>query len=243
VSKYFLNYENAWEKFYANIEDCASIPWDVQPENAIVNDFEAITEIFDSKMPIIDLGCGVGTQSYYLANKFDQVLGLDVSKKAIEIARLPFKNVDFRVFDLLDNINASCLHQELGDANIYMRGLLHQIAPQHRSTAVETIRILLGKTGVLYMIELTESANMFFAHMRRKNGEAVSAIDKTLSPGITFSYGVNVKKIIEIFPQSQFEVINSSKKFIKFKANTDSGFIDVPSSFIVLKANSNKNKL
>lgn len=49
---------------------------------------------------VLDLGCGVGTISFYLSNKCSTVLGLDISKKAISIAKkslsiLKIKNINF----------------------------------------------------------------------------------------------------------------------------------------------------
>src|SRR5688572_30905432 len=41
----------------------------------------------DLSVPIVDLGCGNGRQSRYLARYFDQVIGADVSPSAIELAR------------------------------------------------------------------------------------------------------------------------------------------------------------
>lgn len=49
---------------------------------------------------ILDIGCGVGTISLYLANKGNKVFGIDISKNAITTAResakhLGLKNVYF----------------------------------------------------------------------------------------------------------------------------------------------------
>lgn len=209
----------------------------MQSENAIEYDLATMGAFFDITIPIVDIGCGVGTQSFYMGSKFKRVFGFDVSKTAIDLARTSCtkENVQFRVFDVLDVNQAKSLHQEIGDVNIYMRGLLHQITPEDRANAIESISILLGKKGVLYMLELTENANLFFAQLLRKNDKAAKAIESTLLPGITASYGVNVEKIFDYFPLSKFQLLDSGKKAIKFKINTESSFIDVPSSFAILK--------
>jgi len=43
--------------------------------------------IFNQKLNILDAGCGVGSVSFYLANKNHQVTGIDVSKTAINAAK------------------------------------------------------------------------------------------------------------------------------------------------------------
>ncbi len=42
---------------------------------------------------IIDIGCGVGTLDFYLASKGKKVLGLDISRNAIEIAKINAKKL------------------------------------------------------------------------------------------------------------------------------------------------------
>src|SRR3989339_1451875 len=53
---------------------------------------------------ILDLGCGTGGNSNYLADKGNNVIGIDVSKKALEIARTRARdigvNVDYRLGDI-----------------------------------------------------------------------------------------------------------------------------------------------
>ena len=53
---------------------------------------------------ILDLGCGTGRNSNYLADKGNNVIGIDVSRKALEIARTRARdigvNVDYRLGDI-----------------------------------------------------------------------------------------------------------------------------------------------
>jgi len=91
---------NFWDKFYQKPLD--QIPW----QNTQADWFK---ELVDKKVisgqRAIDLGCGVGAKSIYLAEQggFDKVLGVDISDKAIEIAK-GNKNpkCDFVVGDISD---------------------------------------------------------------------------------------------------------------------------------------------
>lgn len=49
---------------------------------------------------IVDVGCGVGTIDFYLAKKGKTVLGADISKRGIEMARL-----NAETFDISDNLS------------------------------------------------------------------------------------------------------------------------------------------
>lgn len=50
-----------------------------------------LDKYLDSGMRILDLGCGVGTLSFYMALKGNKIIGVDISKKAVDICR---KNVE-----------------------------------------------------------------------------------------------------------------------------------------------------
>lgn len=57
----------------------------------------------ENKM-ILDLGCGTGRNSNYLADKGNNVIGIEISKKALEIARARMResglDVDYRLGDI-----------------------------------------------------------------------------------------------------------------------------------------------
>jgi len=60
-------------------------------------------------LKILDLGCGVGKNSNYLAGKNNKVTGLDISGVAIEEARLRAKNLGVDVNYLVADIGSSYL--------------------------------------------------------------------------------------------------------------------------------------
>ncbi len=58
-------------------------------------------------MKVLDIGCGVGTISLYVASKGNEVFGIDISEKAINKARksveiLGLKNASFKAINFLD---------------------------------------------------------------------------------------------------------------------------------------------
>lgn len=53
---------------------------------------------------IIDLGCGKGTFTHLLKKRNNDVLALDISQKAISIARSRYPDIDFQTLDL-QNLN------------------------------------------------------------------------------------------------------------------------------------------
>src|SRR5204862_2832575 len=60
-----------------------------------------IRKYSNKEKPAIDFGCGVGKALPLLAPFFKEIIGIDVSKKCIAIAKSsPYKNVSFREADL-----------------------------------------------------------------------------------------------------------------------------------------------
>jgi SAM-dependent methyltransferase len=105
----------------------------------------------------IDFGCGVGKALPLLAPFFKEIIGVDVSKKCIAIAKsAPFNNVSFKEKDLAaKNINlpsvdfAFCCNVAMSD----------DVAKNHR--IIKNVLSTLNKDGVaLFVLPSLESASL-----------------------------------------------------------------------------------
>jgi hypothetical protein len=69
-----------------------------------------------------------------IGRQFATVVGVDVSPAAIARARAADNppNVSYRVLNASDRDGAAGLHGELGDANVYIRGVLQALPPGAR---------------------------------------------------------------------------------------------------------------
>src|SRR5262249_29335634 len=94
--------------------------------------------------------------SRLLAAHFPKVLGIDVSPRAIDRAKEESRgveNVAFRVLDASAPDVGRRLAEDLGEANVFMRGVFHVFDAKQRSIAVDNLRDLLGERGVVYCAE------------------------------------------------------------------------------------------
>lgn len=109
---------------------------------------------------LVDLGCGNGTQTRYLADRFPHVVGADLAAAALDHARHadPAAQATYRLLDAAEKAEAQTLHAELGDANVYMRGVLHQCEPDDRQPLVDGLATLVGERGRAFLVELSEAA-------------------------------------------------------------------------------------
>ena len=154
-------YRDAWEGFWREAPDePGAVFWDAGPERTAAVHlalFEPYLTAAD--LPLVDLGCGNGTQTRYLADRFPRVIGADLSTAAVDRARRadPDGRADYRVLDAADKTDAEALHADLGDANVYVRGVLHQCEPDDRQRLVDTVATLLGERGRVCLVELSEA--------------------------------------------------------------------------------------
>ncbi|WP_425247082.1 methyltransferase domain-containing protein [Streptomyces sp. NEAU-NA10] len=155
-------YREAWEAFWREApEETGAVFWDADP--AVTAAFHLAffePRLVDPGLPLIDLGCGNGTQTRFLADRFPHVIGADLAAAALDHARRadPAGQATYRLLDAAEKGAAEVLHAELGDANVYMRGVLHQCEPDDRQPMVDGIAALLGDRGRAFLVELSEAA-------------------------------------------------------------------------------------
>ncbi|WP_405962914.1 class I SAM-dependent methyltransferase [Streptomyces sp. NBC_00723] len=155
-------YREAWEGFWREApEEPGSVLWDADPKvTAALHLALFEPHLADPGLALVDLGCGNGTQTRYFADRFPHVVGADLSAAALDHARRadPAGQATYRLLDAAEKGAAETLHAELGDTNVYMRGVLHQCEPDDRQPLVDGIAALLGERGRVFLVELSEAA-------------------------------------------------------------------------------------
>ena len=103
-------------------------------------------------LPVIDIGCGNGRFSRLLAGSFPKVLGIDISAHAVRRAEEESgeaDNVTYRVLDASAAGAGQKLFEELGEANVFMRGVFHVFDAGQRERAVADLRDIVGRRGAV----------------------------------------------------------------------------------------------
>ncbi|KAK1183074.1 methyltransferase domain-containing protein [Streptomyces sp. NBS 14/10] len=154
-------YRQAWESYWQHTSDApGEAIWDADPSLSAIPHLALLAPYADATLPIADLGCGNGTQTRYLATRFPRAIGVDLSSAAIDHARRADteKVAEFEQLSLTDTARVQELHERLGDANVYMRAVIHQSDPSDRLPVVEAVATLLGRRGRAFVAELTEES-------------------------------------------------------------------------------------
>ncbi|WP_434599093.1 class I SAM-dependent methyltransferase [Streptomyces sp. A5-4] len=155
-------YMDAWEGFWREApSEPGSVFWDAEPALTV----GLHLALFEPHMPepglaMLDLGCGNGTQTFFLADRYPRVAGVDLSAAAIAQAQHldPLGRIRFQQLDASDKEAVRALHAELGDAQVYMRGVLHQCEPAERQPVADAIAVLVGERGRAFVVEPAEAA-------------------------------------------------------------------------------------
>lgn len=155
-------YREAWEGFWREAPgEEGAVFWDAEPALTVARHLALFEpHLSDPGLALVDLGCGNGTQTRFLADRFPRVVGADLSAAALDHARRadPAGQATYRQLDAVDKTEAQALHAELGDANVYVRGVLHQCEADDRQALADGIATLVGERGRAFLVEPSEAA-------------------------------------------------------------------------------------
>jgi SAM-dependent methyltransferase len=206
--------------------------WDADSAD-LEADLGYFADSFDPALPMVDFGCGDGRQTRFLARHFPHVVGVDISAAAIRRARAADspRNTGFQVLDARDQDGAARLHGELGDANVYIRGMLHAMPPTSRPSVAEAIAALLGVAGTLFAKEPSPDAASYFSDIRERYTmpPELAKVMPRIAPK-----RISITELEELFPASRFEMLGTGTSCLRtVHTLPDGALISVPAIWIL----------
>ncbi|MFB7668705.1 class I SAM-dependent methyltransferase [Kitasatospora sp. NPDC056138] len=166
-------YVRAWEGFWAeNTGEPGEPFWDADATLTAAPHTALLAAHADRMLPIVDLGCGNGTQTRYLAGHFPRAVGVDLSASAVAHARRVDRDAvaEFEQLDLTDLVGVRRLGDRLGEANVYLRAVLHQSDPADRAPVAAAAALLLGRRGRGFVVEPTAAAKAVLQQVAERPG-------------------------------------------------------------------------
>ncbi|MFF9511220.1 methyltransferase domain-containing protein [Streptomyces sp. NPDC014724] len=161
-------YRDAWEGYWSATSDTpGEAIWDADPALSSIPHSALLLPYADTSLPVVDLGCGNGTQTRCLATRFARGIGVDLSHAAIAHARRADTEgvAEFAQLDLVDAEAVAALHERIGDANVYMRAVIHQSEAEARPGIAAAVTTLLGERGRAFVAELTPDSKVVLQQM------------------------------------------------------------------------------
>jgi len=145
-------------KIYS-VMDLDKIPWNIDTPPHILQGL--IKSNLLSPCKIIELGCGAGNYVRYFSKMGFDATGVDISEKAIEIAReLATKSgvtCEFIAADVLGDMSEINTKYNF----VYDWELLHHIFPEDRNKYIENVSRLLMPQGRYFSVCFSESSTQF----------------------------------------------------------------------------------
>ncbi|MDQ0029356.1 class I SAM-dependent methyltransferase [Arthrobacter bambusae] len=155
----------AWEGYWRGIRTtgpCGDVLWDSDSLAERAQYADQISAHFDPALPVVDIGCGNGTYTRWLAELFPRVLGIDVSTGAIELASREAEgipNAEFMVLDATAAPSGELLRERLGPANVFVRGVFHVLKPGKQVALAANLRTVVGDSGRVLLAETNFRGN------------------------------------------------------------------------------------
>ncbi|MGX1880527.1 class I SAM-dependent methyltransferase [Streptomyces sp. NPDC055287] len=180
-------YVHAWESYWGDTPDTpGEAIWDSDPSLSAAPHLELFAPHADAELPVVDIGCGNGTQTRYLARHFARAVGLDVSHAATAHARRADTagTVEFRQLDATDALAVRELHERLGDSNVYLRAVIHQSDPPDRPLVAAAVAELVGERGRAFVAELTAGAKTVLREIAREPGGPPPKLARVFAHGL-----------------------------------------------------------
>jgi len=135
------------------------IPWNYEtPPDSLI---ELVNKEKIKPCKAIDLGCGIGNYTIYIATKGFNVTGIDISPSAISIAKKKAKEkgveCNFLVADIVSNIEDFKINFDFA----YDWELLHHIFPEKRQKYVENVYKILNPKAKYLSVSFSEKDPCF----------------------------------------------------------------------------------
>ncbi|MFJ2441431.1 class I SAM-dependent methyltransferase [Streptomyces sp. NPDC087658] len=230
-------YRASWEGFWRETSDApGEAIWDTDPSLAAAPHCDLLLPYADPALPVVDLGCGNGTQTRYLATRFTRAIGVDLSHAAIEHARRAdtAKSAEFEQLNLVDQDQVGALRDRIGDANVYMRAVIHQSDPQDRPAVAAAVATLLGPRGRAFVAELTSASHTVLQQAASAPGGPPEKLRRVFDHGLKPA-GARDEEVVELLDTAGLTVLASGDTVLpQTDFLADGTRIDLPARWFVL---------
>ncbi|GGL14141.1 non-ribosomal peptide synthetase [Planomonospora parontospora] len=235
----------AWEQFWAGVGRTGSggdVLWDPDSDSELAAWVGVAVQRMDRALPVVDIGCGNGRFTRAFAEHFPAAIGTDVSASAIahavaESAGLP--RTAFRTLDATRPEEGAELAEEIGDANVFVRAVLHVLDDAARAAFAETVAELTGDRGVLILLEpaYEESSFGYLGVVGGDRGRAATLVRPLERAGVLHSSRFGDAELDRFFGAAGGweHVASGAVELDAVDPESDTASVKVPGYFAVVR--------
>lgn len=230
-------YRESWESYWRDTPDAPGAAiFDCAPELAAARHLPLLAPFADATLPVVDLGCGTGTQTRYLARHFPRALGVDLSGAAVAHARRADTGhlAEFEQLNAADHDAVRRLHERLGDTNVYLRAVIHQSEPDARPAVAAAVATLIGSRGRAFVVEPLARAKQVLAHAAQGADGPPPKLASVFAHGLTPAEAAD-DAVPGFFRDLGLPVLASGETdLVMTEHRADGVRIDLPAQWLVL---------
>ena len=140
-------HDRGWDEIYHH-RNQKNLPWELgKPREGLVN---IVKKGIVTPSRTLDLCCGVGTNPIYLAKQGFEVMALDISDKAVEIAKKKSNKEGVEIyFFVADYLHIPLLREKFNF--IFDFGCFHHVKAQNRINFIQEVCRVLKSNGVFFL--------------------------------------------------------------------------------------------
>jgi SAM-dependent methyltransferase len=240
----------AWDQYWGDIKTTGArgdVLWDSGSDHELQAYLEHLTRQLDPSLPLVDVGCGSGVFSRALAPYFPHVLGVDVSANAVARAAAEsagMEQVSYLTADMIAPSGTRAVADALaaagfsGDANIFIRGVLHILKRPAQSALAGQLHRLVGQQGRVFLAETDFRGNpiQYVSHLGATPHFIPGPLEKAIRalpvPG---RFGAQQRR--RAFPEASWDVVEDGPVTIETRPLTSPDRPEqIPGYFAVLQA-------
>jgi len=201
-----------WDQYWASVRQTGShgdVLWDSDSRLEGDQYLDQMHQHCDTSLPVVDVGCGNGRFTRMLAEVFPFALGLDISPSAVSRAAQEsdgIKNVSFRPVDMTERAAGSALASELGEANVFVRGVFHVLDKPERVAMATNLRDVLGARGTVLLAETNYPGSSldYLEHLGATATWLPEPLKKAIGAGIPRPSHFGEAELAECFPANHW---------------------------------------
>jgi len=157
------NYEE-WDRIYRKFP-LEVLPWELgRPRKVLV---DLVEKGLIPKGKALDICCGAGTNTVYLAEKGFQVTGIDISSKAVEYARKKAEQANVKINFMVQNFLKLPFQDEEFDF-VFDMGCFHHVEVEDRNIFIKRISRVLKNDGLYLLICFSYKNGPAWNHFTKK---------------------------------------------------------------------------
>ena len=201
-----------WDGYWADTRvtgDAGDVMWDSSTTDEADRYVRELLAHADTGLPIVDAGCGNGRFTRALAAHFPRCVGVDLSANATSLAQRESGaiGVEFRPIDMTADGAGRELRAELGESNVFVRGVLHTLSRADRRRFADNVAELVGGAGVVLIAETNFEGSLlrYFESLGADRRGIPAPLARAISAGIPRPSAFGRVQLEGCFPEARWQ--------------------------------------